>query len=190
MESLAERLQALDSCAVSDALDSLGLPGAVPGLVRQTSMRRIAGPVRTVKLAAGKPPGGSKQHLGTQAIEAAAPGDVIVVEQATGEADEMRVLAEQGRVRAVGKTLPFPRAALRSLGLVACPDADGGSYRVALEQVIGADDGHLSFHHSIVDLLARTTTVTPIVMEARDWQEIDRPEDIARWEGRDLGDVV
>ena len=84
MRSLTERLQALDSCAVSDALDSLGLPGAVPGLLRQTGAHRIAGPVRTVKLAAGKPPGGSKQHLGTQAIEAAAPGDIIVVEQATG----------------------------------------------------------------------------------------------------------
>lgn len=84
MGSLAERLQALDSCAVSDALDSLALPGAVPGLLRQTSSRRIAGPVRTVKLAAGKPPGGSKQHLCTHAIEAAAPGDIIVVEQATG----------------------------------------------------------------------------------------------------------
>ena len=119
-----------------------------------------------------------------------APGVNLVVEQATGEADEMRVLVEQGRIRAVGKTLPFPRAALRSLGIVACPDADGGPYRAALEQVIGADDGHLSFHHSIVDLLAGTTTVTPIVMEARDWQEIDRPEDIARWEGRDLGDAA
>ena len=84
MKSLVERLLALDSCAVSDAMDSLGLAGAVPGLVRRTGTRRIAGPVRTVKLAAGKPPGGSKQHLGTQAIEAAAPGDIIVVEQATG----------------------------------------------------------------------------------------------------------
>lgn len=84
MASLTERLQVLDSCAVSDALDSLGLPGAVPGLLRQTSARRIAGRVRTVKLAAGKPPGGPKQHLCTHAIEAAAPGDVIVVEQSTG----------------------------------------------------------------------------------------------------------
>ncbi len=119
-----------------------------------------------------------------------APGVNLVVERATGEADEMRVMVEQGRISAVGKTLPWPRAALRSLGIVGCPDADGGPYRVALEQVIGADDGHLSFHHSIVDRLARDTRVTPIVMEARQWQEIDRPEDIAQWEGRDLGNAA
>jgi regulator of RNase E activity RraA len=48
--SLIERLAALDSCALSDALDSLGLPAAVAGLAPLSVARRIAGPVRTVKL--------------------------------------------------------------------------------------------------------------------------------------------
>ena len=84
MASLSERLQALDSCAISDALDSLGLAGAAPGLQCRTGSRRIAGRVRTVKLAAGRPPDGPGQHLCTHAIETAEPGDIIVVEQATG----------------------------------------------------------------------------------------------------------
>jgi len=78
------RLAALDSCAVSDALDSLGLPPAVTGLVALGASRRIAGPVRTVKLAPGKPPGGTSRHLGTAAIEAAQPGDLIVIEHSSG----------------------------------------------------------------------------------------------------------
>lgn len=76
----AERLRGLDACAVSDALDSLGLPGAVAGIV-PLSGGRISGRVRTValrRLGGGEtPPAGS--HLGARTIDSAAPGDVIVV---------------------------------------------------------------------------------------------------------------
>jgi 4-hydroxy-4-methyl-2-oxoglutarate aldolase len=80
--ALRERLKCLDSCAISDALDSLGLPAAVIGLVPLTVAERIAGMVVTVKLTTGLPPPGSARHLGTAAIEAAQPGDVIVLEHA------------------------------------------------------------------------------------------------------------
>jgi 4-hydroxy-4-methyl-2-oxoglutarate aldolase len=73
----------LDSCAVSDALDKLHLKGSVTGLHRFSTLRRIAGRVLTVKLdrAEGR---SSTRHLCTAAIEAAMPGDIIVVEQRTG----------------------------------------------------------------------------------------------------------
>lgn len=83
-DDLVARLAALDSCAVSDALDSLGLPPAVSGIRRRATARRIAGRVLTVKLGAERPEGAPVRHLGTAAIEAASPGDVIVVEQRTG----------------------------------------------------------------------------------------------------------
>src|SRR5580700_6740384 len=77
------RLNNLDSCAVSDALDKLGLKGAVTGIHRYTTELRIAGQVLTVKLdrAEGRT---NARHLCTAAIEAANPGDIIVVEQSTG----------------------------------------------------------------------------------------------------------
>lgn len=83
-ETLAARLAALDSCAVSDALDRLGLTGAVTGIAGLSLQRRIAGPVTTVKLAAGKPNGTSARHLCTGAIDAASAGMIVVVEQRTG----------------------------------------------------------------------------------------------------------
>jgi 4-hydroxy-4-methyl-2-oxoglutarate aldolase len=78
------RLAQLDACAVSDALDRLALPGAVTGIRRLTTMRRISGRVITVKMGRdeGQPP--ASRHLGTTAIESAQPGDVIVMEQRTG----------------------------------------------------------------------------------------------------------
>jgi regulator of RNase E activity RraA len=84
MDDSLLRLECLDSCAVSDALDKLGLAGAVTGIRRLATDRRISGRVVTVKLDKddGQPAG--VRHLGTAAIEAAQVGDVIVVEQRTG----------------------------------------------------------------------------------------------------------
>jgi len=83
MNEFVSRLSRLDSCAVSDALDKLGLMGAVTGIRRLSTERRIAGQVLTVKLdrAEGR---SNTRHLCTAAIEAASPGDIIVVEQHTG----------------------------------------------------------------------------------------------------------
>ncbi|HVB86047.1 MAG TPA: RraA family protein, partial [Candidatus Dormibacteraeota bacterium] len=81
---LVARLNRLDSCAVSDALDKLGLKGAVTGISPRTSARRIAGKVLTIRLGVGEPPPGVPRHIGTTAIEAAQPGDIIVVEQRSG----------------------------------------------------------------------------------------------------------
>jgi regulator of RNase E activity RraA len=74
-----ERLAALDTPTVSDALDKLGLPGAVHGLGPLTVHQRIAG--RAVTVALGPPEDRiPKRHLGTGAIMAAEAGDVIVIQ--------------------------------------------------------------------------------------------------------------
>ena len=84
--ALRERLLRLDSCALSDALDSLSLPPAVIGLSPLSVATRIAGPVSTVKLGPDKPPGDSPRHLGTAAVENASPGDIVAIEHSSGVA--------------------------------------------------------------------------------------------------------
>lgn len=79
-----QRLRRLDACAVSDALDKLGLPGAVTGIPQRSGDGRIAGRAVTMKVGPGEPPPGPPKHLGCAAIEASGPDDVIVVEQRSG----------------------------------------------------------------------------------------------------------
>ena len=78
-EEIIERLSRLDTCAVSDALDSLALKGATWGVRPQWQCPRIVGRAVTMKI---KPAGLQQpsQHLGTAPIEAAKPGDIIVVD--------------------------------------------------------------------------------------------------------------
>ncbi len=80
-DTLVERLRALDTCAVSDALDHFNLRGATTGIRPLWPCPKIAGRAVTVKIVpAGLTKAGT--HLGTPAIEAASPGDVIVIDNA------------------------------------------------------------------------------------------------------------
>ncbi len=109
IDDLLVSLANLDACAVSDALDALGLPGVVDGLRCLTGVARISGTVITVELgpiseAAGEPStpdAGPTRHLGTAAADAAAPGTVIVV-------------AHQGRTDSAGWGGNLSRAAKRN----------------------------------------------------------------------------
>jgi regulator of RNase E activity RraA len=78
-ESLIQRLAKLDTCAVSDALDRSGLKGATHGVRPMWPCPKIVGRAVTMKI---KPVGleKPKQHLGTAAIVAAQPGDIIVID--------------------------------------------------------------------------------------------------------------
>ena len=84
MDDVLTRLGRLDTCAISDALDKLGLTGVASGIHRVATDMRISGRVVTAKLEPDDGRPAASRHLGTTAIETAQPGDVIVMEQRTG----------------------------------------------------------------------------------------------------------
>ena len=81
MNDFVKRLRTLDTCAVSDALDRHGLTGVVGGLRPLAAQRPLAGRAVTVQL--GPPPAEPtatpRRHLGTAAVDASGPDDVIVI---------------------------------------------------------------------------------------------------------------
>jgi regulator of RNase E activity RraA len=88
MSAIADALRAemlgYDTCLLSDALERLHLPHGISGIRPLAAGRRIFGPAVTVKLESFRgdlsKENLAKQHLGTSAIAAAMPGDIIVVE--------------------------------------------------------------------------------------------------------------
>ena len=78
MTQVLARLAKLDACAASDALDSIGQPGAITTLQRLSVRQRVVGRVQTVQLV----PAGtteSKRHLCTAAVDASDDETVLVV---------------------------------------------------------------------------------------------------------------
>lgn len=78
-EIVAE-LRACDSCAISDALDTLGLGGAVTALHPLWAAQQVvAGRVRTVT-AAPRSDAGPATHIATPLVETTEPDDVVVID--------------------------------------------------------------------------------------------------------------
>jgi regulator of RNase E activity RraA len=94
---ISRRLASLDSCAIADAGDALGIRTWVPGIVALAGRPRVVGRCVTVEL--GPPnPTVATRHLCTAAVEHSGPGDVIVV-------------AHQGRTECAGWGGNLSRAA-------------------------------------------------------------------------------
>src|SRR5258708_11538147 len=115
-DAALSRLAKLDACAVSDALDRLGLPGAVLGIGPLWPCPRVVGRCITVKI---KPAGleKSKQHLCTAAIAAATSSNVIVVDNgrridvaAWGGLLSLAAKIKQGRGLSLGGARPHLHA--------------------------------------------------------------------------------
>ena len=74
-----ERLKKMATTNIADALDKVGVRGAVIGIRPMYDCPKIAGKAVTIKItAAGMVK--SKHHLGVRAINAAEPGDVIIID--------------------------------------------------------------------------------------------------------------
>lgn len=110
------------------------------------------------------------------------PGLNLLVDKGPLEPDDMRVKVEGERVAAVSKDLPEDEGLYRSLGVIVSTAPDGGSYPGALERVITQPNGRLSYHHAVIDLLAKEETVSAVQIDKGCWREIDRPEDIRKYE--------
>lgn len=83
-DDVVRRLRRLDGCALSDAMDRLGLAGVVTGLPQRSGDGRIVGRAVTMKVGPGTPPPGPPIHLGCTAIATADADCVIVIEQRSG----------------------------------------------------------------------------------------------------------
>ena len=165
--AIGERLRALDTCVLSDAMDALGHSGVVGGLTAVWPSGRVAGPARTMRLRpleAGEAPPPDAVHLGCRAIDGASEGDVIVV-------------AHQGRTDSAGWGGLLSTAAARAG--VAAVVVDG-----AIRDVEDAARAGLPVHArsaTPVSARGRTTEVAvdePVVLAGRriapgDWVVAD-----------------
>jgi regulator of RNase E activity RraA len=78
-DELLRRLYALDTCAVSDALDHLHLSGATTGVRPMwAACPKVAGRARTVEVV-DAPAAPAGKHLATRTVAAAGQGDVVVI---------------------------------------------------------------------------------------------------------------
>ena len=106
-EKYRSRFEKLSSTNLSDAMDALGFRGYTFGIrPMQEKWRKVCGPAVTMRMtSAGQTP--QKTHLGMNAIAAAKPGDVIVIDNG-GRMDSScwgGILANSAKAKGITATL-------------------------------------------------------------------------------------
>jgi len=113
----------------------------------------------------------------------AAPDDsairVTIDRKAAYDDDDMKVVLDGDRVRAIGKQM-FERVDAESIGMLRFNETGAGQFREMLDAMMRSPDGKARWYLSAIDRLAHTGQVGFTDIHGLRWCEIDTPADLAR----------
>ncbi len=113
-----------------------------------------------------------------------APISVTIDHKNEYDADDMKVtLDTDGRLQAIGKTLPMHTVDAESIGILVFRGAGVGAYRDALDRAMRQPESLRRWYLSVVNELAQKMAVQTVSIEGCWWTEIDSPEDLASARG-------
>ncbi|WP_296598559.1 NTP transferase domain-containing protein [Phenylobacterium sp.] len=109
----------------------------------------------------------------------APPADITVTidRKPAYDADDMKVLTENGRLKAIGKTIEAYDA--ESIGFLRFSKAGAAKFIAGVERVLQTPEGLRRWYLSVIDELARSGVDVKVVsVEGLDWGEMDFPQDV------------
>jgi len=112
---------------------------------------------------------------------ATAPITVTVDRKDAYDADDMKVQDHDGRLQAIGKTLPAEIVTGESIGFLRFTAEGGRMFVDEVERTLRTPEGLRRWYLSVIDTIARTTgQVGTVSIEGLEWGEMDFPDDVAR----------
>ena len=103
--------------------------------------------------------------------------------------DDMKVVEDGGRLKAIGKRLPIAIVNAESIGLLAFRSEGAQRFREAIERAIRTPEGTTIWYLSVVHHLAQEAEVWTFDIHGCEWGEVDFPLDVeaaraltARWD--------
>jgi choline kinase len=102
--------------------------------------------------------------------------------------DDMKVVEEGGRLKAIGKRLPKGYNA-ESIGLLAFRGGGAEQFRQAIEAAMRTPEGTTIWYLRVINQIAQSSEVWTFDIEGEEWGEVDFPPDVeaaraltARWD--------
>jgi choline kinase len=93
------------------------------------------------------------------------------------DGDDMKVVEEGGRLKAIGKRLSEGVNA-ESIGLLAFRDGGAQQFRRAIESAIRTPEGTTVWYLRVIHKIAQKADVWTLDIEGEEWGEVDFPEDV------------
>lgn len=110
------------------------------------------------------------------------PGICVTIDRkAEGyDADDMKVVEEGGRLRAIGKRLASTDGVnAESIGLLAFRGDGAERFRHAIEEAMRSPEGTQIWYLRVIHHLAQSSDIWTLSIEGEEWGEVDFPEDVA-----------
>ncbi|HEV2596597.1 MAG TPA: phosphocholine cytidylyltransferase family protein [Sphingomicrobium sp.] len=111
--------------------------------------------------------------------------------------DDMKVVEECGRLRAIGKRLPPKEVNAESIGLLAFRNGGAERFRDAIERAMRAPEGTTIWYLRVIHQLAQDDEVWTLDIQGEEWGEVDFPADVeatreltARWDEAETADAA
>jgi choline kinase len=104
------------------------------------------------------------------------------------DADDMKVVEEGGRLRAIGKRLSDEDGVnAESIGLLAFRGDGAERFRAAIEEAMRSPEGTQIWYLRVIHHLAQEGEVWTLDIAGEEWGEVDFPEDVERAEAMVAG---
>jgi choline kinase len=92
--------------------------------------------------------------------------------------DDMKVIEEAGRLKAIGKRLPLASVNAESIGLLAFRSGGAEQFREAIERAIRTPEGTTIWYLRVIHHIAQAADVWTLDIKGEEWGEVDFPADV------------
>jgi choline kinase len=128
--------------------------------------------------------------LMTQVIANPQPGICVTIDRKDSyDDDDMKVVEDGGRLKAIGKRLPLDSVNAESIGLLAFRSGGAERFREAIERAIRTSEGTTIWYLRVIHQIAQSADVWTLDIKGEEWGEVDFPPDVdnareltARWD--------
>ncbi|HKP33521.1 MAG TPA: nucleotidyltransferase, partial [Sphingomicrobium sp.] len=103
--------------------------------------------------------------------------------------DDMKVVEDGGRLKAIGKRLDLSTVNAESIGLLAFRAGGAEQFREAIERALRTPEGTTIWYLRVIHHLAQSSEVWTLDIQGEEWGEVDFPPDVdaaraltARWD--------
>jgi len=94
--------------------------------------------------------------------------------------DDMKVVEEGGRLKAIGKRLPIDTVNAESIGLLAFRSGGAEQFREAIERAMRTPEGTTIWYLRVINHIAQGGDVWTLDINGEEWGEVDFPPDVER----------
>ncbi|HKX91652.1 MAG TPA: phosphocholine cytidylyltransferase family protein [Sphingomicrobium sp.] len=116
---------------------------------------------------------------------------VTIDRKASYDEDDMKVVEEGGRLRAIGKRLELGLVNAESIGLLAFRAGGAEQFRGNIERAIRTPEGTTIWYLRVIHQIAQGADVWTLDIAGEEWGEVDFPRDVeaaraltARWDAQ------